>query len=260
MRARARALAGACALAAGLLAAAPSSAAAPAAFPAESAAEATAAAPAPGFAARCDEAAHGAADSAGARFTTQGKGWRIDNSLSYRTLTRMKRPHVAHGWVLGLTHTESHVTVRVDGKLLQDPRAGLECVLPHVAVTLTYEPIVVYIGREFVPGTCAYRELLAHEMRHLKSYLDALPKVEETVREKLAPRVEGRAVLARAGQARPMLQREIDGAWLPLIRAEMQGVERRQAAIDSPQEYARLSKVCQGEVQSLIGSTRHPRS
>jgi hypothetical protein len=225
-----------------------------------SAAPARAAPPASGFEARCEAAANAAADSAGARFNTKGNSWRIDNSLSYRTLTRMKRPHVAHGWVLGLTHTESHVTVQVDGELLQDPQAGLECVLPRVAVTLTYEPIVVYIGREFAPGTCAYRELLAHEMRHLKAYLDALPKVEQTVRAKLAPRLEGRAVVARSGQARPMLQREIDGAWLPLIRAEMHGIERRQAAIDSPQEYARLSKVCQGEVQSLIGSTRHPRS
>lgn len=241
--AAAPALALACALAGGCVATPASAATSPSAF-----------------AARCDDAAHGAADSTGARFHTVGNGWRIDNSLSYRTLTRMKRPHVARGWVLGLTHTESHVTVQVDGELLHDPQAGLECVLPRVAVTLRYEPIVVYIGREFVPGTCAYRELLAHEMRHLKSYLDALPKVEEAVRDKLAPRVDGRALVARAGQARPMLQREIDGAWLPLIRAEMQSVERRQAAIDSAQEYARLSKVCQGEVQSLIGSTRHPRS
>ncbi|WP_239700670.1 hypothetical protein [Massilia sp. 9096] len=249
--ARARALAGACALALAL-AAAPSGAAA--AIPAGSAA--AAADPASGFEARCKAAAGGA----GARFTTQGNGWRIDNSLSYRTLTRMKRPHVVRGLVLGLTHTESHVTVQVDGELLQDPQAGLECVLPRVAVTLTYEPIVVYIGREFAPGTCAYSELLAHEMRHLKSYLEALPNVEETVRARLAPRVQGRAVVARAGRGRAMLQREIDGAWLPVIRAEMQGIERRQAAIDSPQEYARLSKVCQGEVQSLIGSTRRPRS
>jgi hypothetical protein len=32
----------------------------------------------------------------------------------------------------------------------------------------------------------------------------------------------------------------------------MAKVEALQAAIDSPQEYARLGKVCGGEVQSLI--------
>jgi hypothetical protein len=242
----------ACALALGLAASGASWATLPADAPAGPPSDP----PAANFQSRCDAAAA----AAGARFSAEDQGWRIDNGLSYRTLTRIKRPHVAHGYVLGLTHTESRVTVQVDGELLQDAQAGLECVLPRVAVTLTYEPIVVYIGREFAPGTCAYRELLAHEMRHLKSYLDALPKVEERVREKLAPRVQGKAVMARAGQARGVLQREIDGAWLPVIRAEMQGVESQQAAIDSPQEYARLSKVCQGEVQSLIGSTRQSRS
>jgi hypothetical protein len=32
-----------------------------------------------------------------------------------------------------------------------------------------------------------------------------------------------------------------------------------QARIDSPQEYARLGKVCRGEVQSLLGAARKKR-
>ena len=30
--------------------------------------------------------------------------------------------------------------------------SGNECVVPHIDVTLYYQPIVVYIGREFAPG------------------------------------------------------------------------------------------------------------
>ena len=208
------------------------------------------------FQARCEDAAARAEPG----FSSRDNGWRIDNSLSYRTLTEMKRPRVKSGYVLGLTHTESHVTVKVDGSMLDDPAGGLECVLPRIAVSLYYQPIVVYIGREFVPGSCAYGEILAHEQRHLASYLDSLPVALDRVRAKLADRYRGRPLYARAGQARALLQREIDLEWLPFIRDEMARVERMQAAIDSPQEYARLSKVCQGEVQSLIGSTRRPRS
>jgi hypothetical protein len=208
------------------------------------------------FQARCEDAAAGSVAS----FGSHDSGWRIDNSLSYRTLTQMKRPRVRSGYVLGLTHTESHVTIKVDGSMLDDPAGGQECVLPRVAVSLYYQPIVVYIGHEFAPGSCAYREILAHEKRHLASYLDTLPIVADRVRAKLADRYLGRPLYARAGQARALLQREIDLNWLPFIRDEMGRVERMQAAIDSPQEYARLSKVCQGEVQSLIGSTRRPRS
>lgn len=208
------------------------------------------------FEARCEDAARGATTT----ITTREQGWRIDNTVSYRQLTQMKRTGVAGGIVLGLTRTESRVAVQVDGALIASPDVAVECVAPRIAVTLYYLPIVVYVGSEFVPDSCAYREILAHEMRHLKSYLDYLPKVEERVRARLGGRFAGRPLYAHAGASRTLLQREIDGNWMPFIKAEMGRVERLQAAIDSPQEYARLSKVCQGEVQSLIGSTRRPRS
>jgi hypothetical protein len=97
-------------------------------------------------------------------------------------------------------------------------------------------------------------------MRHLKSYLDYLPKVEGRVRDSLTGRFAGKPLYARAGASRNLLQRDIDRDWMPYIKGQMGRVEILQAAIDSPREYARLSKVCQGEVQSIIGSTRRSRS
>jgi hypothetical protein len=47
-------------------------------------------------------------------------------------------------------------------------------------------------------------------MRHLKSCLDYLPKVEERVRARLGGRFAGKPLYARAGEARKLLQREID--------------------------------------------------
>jgi hypothetical protein len=208
------------------------------------------------FQARCETMAAAASTD----FTSRDNGYRIDNSIPFRALTGMKRPNVAHGFVLGLTRTESRVSIKVDGKLLADPVTRVECVAPRIEVELYYQTIVLYVGREFVPGTCAYREILAHEMRHLKSYMDYLPKVEERARAKLARRFDGKPLYAGSGRARELLQGDIDRNWMPYIKAEMAGVERLQAAIDSPREYARLSKVCQGEVQSLIGSTRRSPS
>jgi hypothetical protein len=47
---------------------------------------------------------------------------------------------------------------------------------------------------------------------------------------------------------------------MPFIKNEMVKVERLQAAIDTPQEYARLGKVCAGEVQSLIRPAKQKRT
>lgn len=186
-------------------------------------------------------------------------GYRVDNSLSYRTLTQMKRER-AGDYVLGLTRAESRVSISVEGAIVADPDTGEECMLPRIGVRLSYLPVVIYVGSEFAPGTCPYREILAHEMRHLKAYADYLPKVESRVRTVLGRRFDGRSMYAPRGQALARVQAELDGRWMPFIKGEMGKAKALQARIDSPGEYARLSKVCQGEVQSLIGSTRRSRS
>ena len=183
-------------------------------------------------------------------------GYRIDNSLSYRTLTRIKRPGPEGGYVLGLTRAESRVAISVQGSILDDPDSGRECLLPQVGISLSYLPIVVYVGREFAPGSCAYREILAHEMRHLKAYVEYLPKVESRVRATLERGVGASPVYAPRGQALARVKQELDGQWMPFIKREMAKGMALQAGIDSPAEYARLGKLCQGEVQSLIRSTR----
>jgi hypothetical protein len=214
------------------------------------------------FQARCEAGQLGLdTDSrpTGVQVEAHDNGYRVDNSLSWRTLTRIKR-EPAGGVVLGLTRAESRVAVGVEGAIAGSPDSAEECLLPQLRVHLSYPTIVVYVGREFVPGTCAYREILAHEMRHLKAYVDYLPKVERRVRESLGRRFDGHPVYAARGQSLARVRAELDGRWMPFIKHEMGKAKALQAAIDSPGEYARLSKLCQGEVQSLIGSTRREPS
>jgi hypothetical protein len=102
--------------------------------------------------------------------STREQGYRIDNTRSFYDLTRLM-PSVRRGsWVLGLTHTEARVRISVGGRMLADPATGYECVAPRIDVSLDYAPIVVYVSREFPPASCAYREVLAHELRHLTTY------------------------------------------------------------------------------------------
>jgi len=184
--------------------------------------------------------------------SSRQQGYRIDNTRSYFDLTRLKGAVQRGSWVLGLTHTEARVSIKVGGRMLTDQATGHECVAPRIDVNLDYQPIVIYVSREFPPGSCSYREVLAHEMRHLTTYQDFLPKTENIVRARLAARFAGKPLYAPIGQARSLLQREVDRSWMPYIKREMEKVEILQAAIDTPQEYARLGKVCAGEVQSLL--------
>lgn len=184
--------------------------------------------------------------------STRREGYRVDNSRSYYDLTRLKGDVRRGAWVLGLTHTEARVSIKVGGRMLTDQASGYECVAPRIDVNLFYAPILIYVSREFPPGSCSYQEVLAHELRHLRTYQDFLPRAESVVRARLAARFAGKPLYAPIGQARSLLQREVDRSWMPYIKREMEKVEVLQAAIDTPQEYARLGKVCAGEVQSLL--------
>jgi hypothetical protein len=207
------------------------------------------------FQARCEESIGASATALSAR----DSGYSVNNSLSYKALTRMKGQDGDGRFVLGLTRTESRISIGLEAQILIDPASGQECIAPHVEVSLSYVPIVIYVGSEFQPGTCTYREVLAHEMRHLNAYLDHLPRVESLVRAALKIRFSEKLIYAPAGQAKALLEQELDRGWMPYIKKQMSDVERLQAAIDSPQEYVRLSKVCEGEVQLLIGSQKRNR-
>lgn len=184
--------------------------------------------------------------------TAQQNGYSIDTHLSYRSLTAMKGGARANTFVLGLTKTESRVAIGLDGEMLQDPASGYECVAPHITVKLYYAPIVIYVGKEFEAGSCAYNEILAHELRHVKTYQDHLPKVEALVRAALATRFEAKPLYAPQGSAKNALAREINTGWMPYIKGEMAKVEVLQAGIDTAEEYARLGKACKGEIQHIL--------
>ncbi|SFM44685.1 hypothetical protein [Rugamonas rubra] len=222
------------------------------AAPAAAAAQANAAVPGVGartpFQIRCEDSISKTVSV----LSAQQNGYTIDNHLSYRSLTVMKGSARGNSVVLGITRTESKVKIGLSGPILQDPVSGYECVAPQIKVSLYYVPVVIYVGREFEPGTCMYQEVLNHELRHLQAYMGHLPKVELVVREALAKRFEAKPLYAPAGTAMSALEHEIDSGWLPFIKAEMQKVEADQALIDTPEEYARLSKVCNGEVQDMV--------
>lgn len=186
-------------------------------------------------------------------------GYSVDTHLPYRALTAMKGVASANSYVLGLTRTESRVTIGLGGPILQDPVSGYECVAPRIDVKLYYVPVVIYVGSEFPAGTCAYQEILSHELRHMRTYMEHLPKVEKQVREALARRFEAKPLYAPSGTAMSALEHEVDSGWMPYIKAEMAKVEALQAAIDAPEEYARLGKACNGEIQAVLNRARRPR-
>jgi len=181
-------------------------------------------------------------------------GHSIDRHLSYRELTGMGAGLLRHGKqnVLGITRAETSTTVEVKMARLEHKESGQECVSPQVVVNILYKPIEVFIGREFPPDTCAYREILLHEMRHVHAYQDHLPQVQAALRIKLGRLFSDRIIYGQPGGPEEKLKADIHKRWLPVVDNEIRKVDAAQAEIDSAAEYNRMEKVCDGEVQRLM--------
>ncbi|GAB2864009.1 hypothetical protein GCM10027277_35880 [Pseudoduganella ginsengisoli] len=202
------------------------------------------------FQARCEDTL----DKTISVLTAQQNGYSINTQLSYKALTAMAGTGGGNSqYVLGLTKAESWIQLNpVKLRILPDPLSGYECIAPQLAFSLSYKPFVIYVGNEFAPGTCAYKEVLAHEFRHMQAYLDHLPKAEQVVRDALAKRFSGKPFYAPQGTAVSALEHEVQASWMPFIRNEMQKAEVAQVAIDAPAEYRRISNACDGEIQRIL--------
>lgn len=208
------------------------------------------------FQARCEDTL----DKTISVLTAQQNGYSINTQLSYKALTAMGGRGGHHEFVLGLTKAESWIQLNpVHLKILPDALSGYECIAPKLSFSLSYKPFVIYVGNEFAPGTCAYKEILAHEFRHMQAYLDHLPKAEQSVRDALARRFAGKPFYAPQGTAASALNHEVSASWLPFIRNEMQKAELAQVAIDAPEEYRRISNACDGEIQRILKQGRSQR-
>jgi hypothetical protein len=188
--------------------------------------------------------------------SSKQNGYTVNNQLPYRALTAKMGSIDGRSQTLGLTVTKGMYKANLGGPLLQDPVSGYECIAPKVEIILNYSPVLIYVGNEFEPGTCAYNEILAHEQRHLQAYMDNLARVEQVVAKALSQRFEGKPLYAPSGTAMSALEHEINGTWFPFISAEFEKGKIKQAQIDTPGEYARLAKTCNGEIAAIMQRRR----
>lgn len=182
-------------------------------------------------------------------------GFVVHNTVSSRVLNTRGINSRSGEALMGMTSSSTRAEIDIDGPGLVDADGARECIAPRITVELSYQPLNVYVARELHPASCSYREIYAHELRHVKIYVDNLPRIEQVIRGELMNRYGGQPLYAPRDQGMTILQDQID-TWLrPLIQAELAKVEKQQAALDSHDEVERLSHMCQGEIAYLMGSS-----
>lgn len=179
----------------------------------------------------------------------------VVNTVPSRVLNTRYRLASVSQMTIGLTASTTRTEINVDAPSLAAPGGARECASPRIYVDVRYDPLQVFVAREFNPYSCSYRVVYEHEMRHVALYREQLPKLEQAVRAELERHYGNRPVYAPAGTAFGQLDAEVD-AWLrPFVQGEVARIEALQLGLDTPEELFRLSHACHGELAGLLGSS-----
>ncbi|NKE43689.1 hypothetical protein HB662_02800 [Roseomonas frigidaquae] len=156
---------------------------------------------------------------------------------------------------LGLTMSRvewrSEITVRSQG-----PDAGPVCGVPsEVRLSLVHAEHSIRLAREIPRGGCLARQVLAHERRHAEVNRRTLRDAADGLRQAArAWAARARAEAPDAGAAALQLQEDLTAAVEPVLARLREAREAGHDAIDTPQEYRRLGRVCPTDQRRL--STR----
>lgn len=185
---------------------------------------------------------------------------RIDERLSYNTeysyksLTNIGASLARPGkQVLGLTRGNATVSFAANTPSIIDPTGRWECASPQITLSFGFSPMTVYVAREFPEGSCAYKEIHEHEMRHVEAYQKHIASIEKELTESLNARfATGVVWRGPVGQTASRLRQELDGRWAPYVQRQIKRVDEAQAKIDTAEEYERVANACNGEISKVL--------
>jgi hypothetical protein len=168
-----------------------------------------------------------------------------DDSVSLHDLTRIHAPGADRHRTIGLTTGQLAYESTLESKGIEDARGGRACMRPSVKIVLRVTPMTVYVAREFATDSCRRPAIMAHEMKHVAVYREYLAEVVADIGRELPGALGTDVVYAKsAAAAQAVLRARLQAFMPPFMQKRYAELAARQAAIDTPEEYARLAHTC----------------
>jgi hypothetical protein len=168
-----------------------------------------------------------------------------DHDQPFVALAAMTRDRSPEHRTIGVTQANFGHRSTVDVKGVEDRRQARACVRPRVQVELFVDPITVYIAREYAADPCRANAIRAHEQRHVAVFESYAREAADRLGGDLAQLV---GAAPHYGASLEDVQRTLDRRIGDALSLFMRDAERtlaeRQAGVDTPEEYARVSGAC----------------
>lgn len=175
---------------------------------------------------------------------------KIDTSLSIKDLTSIKDgvytvPGVDYSKMhsLGLTVSESLFDIQYGvSKYTEGPK---ECFRPRFEIYLKLKPQTMYIASELKEKSCLFKETSEHEYKHSQFNQDALYTLRDELTPWLRQYMPDKVYYQSSAQWLSSVRADVATKILPYIKSRYKELsDKLNSQLDTPQEYARLSTVC----------------
>jgi hypothetical protein len=165
------------------------------------------------------------------------------HSIDQLTIRSGERPEMH--LTFGLTTANFGHQSEYELRSVDDPAGARTCGTPSIRVELSMQPMMVYIANEVSVGACPRDATFSHEMKHVAVFRQTLADAARDLRTELPARLG--APIRRAG-SQAELERQFNAAITDFLSTFFRGwhatLTARQAAVDSPQESARVRNAC----------------
>jgi hypothetical protein len=168
-----------------------------------------------------------------------------NDELSHSELTQLGEDNPVTHRTLGLTKTEFRQVTEIELTGLSDAAGGRSCSRPQIRLDLSMVPVTVYIASEFKDKTCARDVILEHEMKHVAVLERHIADTAVELREELPRIFAQRVILARdPAAAEAKVNKAVQDFLSEFSSRNGRELKRRQAAVDTQEEYDRVSGAC----------------
>lgn len=175
--------------------------------------------------------------------TSEKVSFIVDTSKSYSELTEMAK---GKNITVGLTSADlkSKVSFTSDGIKSRD---GQVCLKPKVDVNLTFNPMIVYVAKEFINNPCKYNVIYDHEMKHVAVFENHLETAKQAIILELTRNFGNKLYIFETEEKANYDIKEATDLYLSkLAQDQMENVRHLQEQVDSEDEYKRLDAMCGG--------------
>lgn len=177
------------------------------------------------------------------------RGQRIPNLTA---LLATQRPINRGEWVLGTTTPDVRIRTTVGFNYFKLSGSQL-CFRPTIQIHITAGEQRVAVAEEFAPGTCAYRHIQEHELRHVRANYELAKKTARYLEQQLKGAFGTTVFYGDSAAVSQQLQTTLQSSWVPAAQAYYQNEAlKAHAQIDTPQEYAANGTACGGDIRRIL--------